>query len=51
MTINYDYDRPARLGMPEAIYCEGKDIGSINGLPSELATQPDHPTLFTRFSR
>jgi NCAIR mutase (PurE)-related protein len=51
MTINYDYDRPARLGMPEAIYCEGKDIGSINGLLSELATRPDHPTLFTRLSR
>jgi len=26
MTFIYDYDRLKRLGMPEAIFCQGKDI-------------------------
>jgi NCAIR mutase (PurE)-related protein len=50
MTVTYDYDRAVRLGMPEAIYCEGKDAGSINGLLAELLERPDHPTLFTRLT-
>lgn len=48
MTINYDYDRTVRLGMPEAVYCEGKDAASLNAILGELARRPDHPVLFTR---
>jgi hypothetical protein len=51
MTTIYDYDRKARLGMPEAVFCEGKDIQSLNRLLSELQARPDHPSLFTRLYR
>lgn len=48
MTTVYDYQRRERLGMPEAIFCEGKDVGSLNKILAELSQRPDHPTLFTR---
>jgi len=48
MTVNYDYPRRQRLGMPEAVLCAGKDIASLNGILSELSGQPEHPVLFTR---
>ena len=48
MTTVYDYDRRQRLGMPEAVLCEGKDVGALNLLLKELHGRPDHPTLFTR---
>ncbi len=48
MTVNYDYPRRQRLGMPEAVLCAGKDIASLNGILSELSDQPEHPVLFTR---
>jgi pyridinium-3,5-biscarboxylic acid mononucleotide synthase len=50
VTVTYDYDRTARLGMPEAVYCEGKDIGSLGAILAELVKRPDHPVLFTRLS-
>lgn len=51
MTVNYDYQRPERLGIPEAIYCEGKDTEHINDILAELSGQANHPTLFTRLKR
>jgi NCAIR mutase (PurE)-related protein len=48
MTVNYDYPRRQRLGMPEAVLCAGKDIASLNIILSELSERPDHPVLFTR---
>ncbi|MBV9508841.1 MAG: nickel pincer cofactor biosynthesis protein LarB [Caulobacteraceae bacterium] len=48
MTTVYDFDRKQRLGMPEAVLCEGKDPGSLNALLRQLREQPDHPALFTR---
>jgi NCAIR mutase (PurE)-related protein len=51
MTINYDYPRRQRLGMPEAVLCAGKDIASLNRILSELSGRPDHPVLFTRLDR
>lgn len=48
--VIYDYDRSERLGMPEAVYCEGKDGASVNAILAELSEQPDHPVLFTRIS-
>lgn len=50
MTVNYDYDRTARLGMPEAVYCESKDTASLGAILAELVRHPDHPVLFTRLS-
>ncbi len=51
MTTVYDYNRKQRLGMPEAVFCEGKDHCSLNQLLEELHEKPDHPTLFTRLWR
>ncbi len=48
MTVIYDYDRVKRLGMPEAILCEGKTTESLNHIILELKDHPDHPVLFTR---
>ena len=48
MTVNYDYSRRQRLGMPEAILCVGKDIASLDRILAELSEQPDHPVLLTR---
>jgi hypothetical protein len=48
MTVNYDYLRRERLGMPEAVLCTGKDIASLNTIIAELAARPDHAVLFTR---
>jgi NCAIR mutase (PurE)-related protein len=48
MTVNYDYPRRQRLGMPEAVLCAGKDIASLNRVLSELSERLDHPVLFTR---
>lgn len=50
MTTVYDYPRRERLGMPEAVFCEGKDIGSLDRILAELSGRPDHPVLFTRLS-
>jgi NCAIR mutase (PurE)-related protein len=50
MTTVFDYQRSERIGMPEAVYCEGKDEAALSALVVELAARPDHPTLFTRMS-
>lgn len=42
----HDIDRLARLGMPEAIFCEGKGDAALNAIVADLA----QPTLFTRLS-
>jgi NCAIR mutase (PurE)-related protein len=47
----YDYQRRERLGMPEAIFCSGKDTGSLNQILEELLRHPDHPVLFTRLDQ
>ena len=50
MTFVYDYDRLKRLGMPEAIFCQGKDIASLSMIIHELKDRTDHPVLLTRLS-
>lgn len=50
MTFNHDHERLERLGMPEAILCEGKDDHSLRAIVEELAGQPDHRVLFTRLA-
>ena len=51
MTTVYDYQRRERLGMPEAVFCEGKDVGALDAILAELAGRPDHPVLFTRLDQ
>lgn len=48
MTFVHDDQRPERLGMPEAIVCQGKDDASVDLILAELIAKPDCPTLFTR---
>jgi len=45
----HDTDRAARLGMPEAIFCEGKDAFALGAILAELVNE-GRPTLFTRLS-
>jgi len=46
----HDVDRATRLGMPEAIFCEGKDPIALKAIITELAAKVGQPTLFTRLS-
>lgn len=50
MSFVHDHDRIVRLGMPEAIYCEGKSDESLHAIIEQLAANPDHPVLFTRLA-
>lgn len=43
----HDTERPARLGMPEAIFCEGKDPAALDAIVTELAARGE-PALLTR---
>lgn len=49
-SIRYDYDRLERVGMSEAILCEGKDQETLMQLMQELVARPIPPVLFTRLS-
>ena len=51
MSFKHDYQRLERLGMPEAILCDGKDDVALAAIVEELVTKPDHPVLFTRLDR
>jgi len=44
----HDEGRLIRLGMPEAIFCEGKDVIALKAIITELAAKPNAPVLFTR---
>lgn len=48
---HFDYFRHHRIGLPECIYCEGKDVRTLNRLLSELARKKNHPVLLTRISQ
>lgn len=49
MTFVHDHDRLERLGMPEAIFCEGKDAAALDAILQELVAD-GKPALFTRLS-
>lgn len=49
MNFVHDEDRLERIGMPEAIFCEGKDPAALDTILSELVTDGE-PALFTRLS-
>jgi len=46
----HDEERLSRLGMPEAIFCEGKDAIALRAIVAELSTKPAAPVLFTRLA-
>ncbi len=45
---NLDFDRTARRGYPEAIYCEGKSAEQVAGIARAVRERGDVVTLFTR---
>lgn len=46
----HDEARSDRLGMPEAIFCEGKDLIALQAIITELHGKTGAPALFTRLS-
>lgn len=48
--VQFDYSRKERLGLPEAIFCEGKDKAIILSLLKEFNQQTGKSILFTRLA-
>ena len=49
-TVRFDYAREERIGLPEAVFCEGKPESVLTELLTRFATDNTHPILFTRLS-
>lgn len=48
--IRFDLARQARIGLPEAVFCEGKDPAALASLFTRFAAPQATPILFTRLS-
>ncbi|MBO4369225.1 MAG: nickel pincer cofactor biosynthesis protein LarB [Desulfovibrio sp.] len=48
--ILFDHGRSARIGMPEAVFCEGKPYQSLLDLMRRFGRGKGHPILFTRLA-
>ena len=48
--IFFDHARTARIGLPEAVYCEGKPFEALLELLTDFARDNHRPVLFTRLS-
>ncbi|ANK79834.1 MAG: circadian phase modifier CpmA [Rhizobiales bacterium NRL2] len=46
--VLFDYGRAARIGLPEAVLCEGKPVETVLSLLKEFAEPDVQPVLFTR---
>ncbi len=46
--ILFDHARAGRIGLPEAVFCDGKDAEALRALLEERRHDRDNPTLFTR---
>jgi NCAIR mutase (PurE)-related protein len=51
VSVNFDHLRRERIGLPESVYCGGKDVDVIERLAAEFLEKPQMPVLFTRLSR
>jgi len=49
--ILFDHSRTARIGLPEAIFCDGKPLPAIMELLSRFGKGTGHPVLFTRLGQ
>ena len=49
--IRFDTDRPKRIGLPEAVFCEGKPRRALHTLLQRFAQEKNTPILFTRLSQ
>ena len=48
--ILFDHARTARIGLPEAVFCEGKPLPALLELLSRFGRGSGHPVLFTRLA-
>lgn len=48
--ILFDHARAARIGLPEAVFCEGKPFEAVEDLLSRFGKGSGHPILFTRLA-
>lgn len=46
--ILFDHSRTARIGLPEAVFCEGKPFEAVADLLGQFGRGSGHPILFTR---
>ena len=47
----FDHARPERIGLPEAVFCQGKHLSVLEKLLRDLGPAPERPVLFTRLER
>jgi NCAIR mutase (PurE)-related protein len=48
--VLFDFDRNARIGLPESVFCQGKPVESLVALMRKFARGSGHPILFTRLA-
>ncbi len=48
--ILFDHARAARIGLPEAVFCEGKPVEAVRELLEQFGRGSGRPILFTRLS-
>ena len=48
--IRFDTERDVRIGLPEAVFCEGKPRRALETLLARFADPKEKPILFTRLS-
>lgn len=47
-SVVFDHQRIARIGLPEAVFCQGKPLDTVVGLLRKFARGNGEPVLFTR---
>ncbi len=50
-SICFDFDRAARIGLPEAVFCEGKSEVALSTLLKDYGRDTSRPILFTRLDK
>ena len=48
--ILFDHARAARIGLPEAVFCEGKSFAAVQELMEQFGKGSGRPILFTRLA-
>ena len=48
--ILFDHARTSRIGLPEAVFCEGKPLEAVEELLSRFGRGSGRPILFTRLA-
>lgn len=48
--VLFDYGREARIGLPEAVFCQGKPVQTVIDLLERFGRSSGHAVLFTRLA-